>query len=108
MTRFVDPINCDNIDFVEAQLAAYLRDRDSVSDAWRLWFDEYLNGDASTAAALQSSPPPRRRSVFNPAFVNGKPDREHLETARLQDRIDQLGAPFACADTWRRNSIRSA
>ena len=86
MDPTIQRINCDNLQFVEQRLDDYLADPSSVSDSWRELFADV--GCSSAAAAH----PPRcpRRSVFNPASSNGITAEENLDSAQLQDRLDQI------------------
>lgn len=78
-------ISCYNTRFVEQRLAEYIRDPASAPEAWRRYFDQL---DQESFDATGVTPPQRRRSVFNPAPLDG--DQQHLGSARFQARVDQL------------------
>lgn len=84
-------LSCYNTRFAEQQLDNYLRDPASVAPAWRKWFEQ-MNGDVS--ARVASHPPTARRSVFNPASASAMTPGQHLASARMQDRVDQLITAF--------------
>lgn len=87
MPQAIDSLSCYNTRFVERCLQDYLLDPSSVSESWRKWFREL---DGAELLAPQPRPSHRRRSVFNPAAVNGAHARQHSESVRLQARVDQL------------------
>lgn len=84
-------LSCYNTHFAEQQLDNYLRDPTRVPAAWRKWFEQ-LNGEITTESA--SLPETKRRSIFNPASADGDSLRQHLASARMQDRVDQLVTAF--------------
>jgi 2-oxoglutarate dehydrogenase E1 component len=79
-----------NLGFIEELYARYLRDPASVSADWRRYFKQLGNGESSPPRLAPSFRP---SSVFNPPQRNGgagTADLRQLETALLQDRLDQL------------------
>ncbi len=84
--------NSLSLGFIEDLYAAFQRDPSSVSADWRRYFKSLGNGHGSPAR-VQQGPSFRPRSVFNPGGrgeASGATATRELETALLQDRVDQL------------------
>jgi 2-oxoglutarate dehydrogenase E1 component len=79
-----------NLEYLEALYAGYLRDHQSVPEAWRALFAGLRNGDDG-----QPRPGPsfRARSMFNPAPLPASsrpaPEMDPLQ-ASVRDRLNQL------------------
>lgn len=85
-------IGC-NLAYLEAQYLAYLRDRDSVSQEWR----DYWESDSRTGTDARSGDGERPReadlhSASQSLFAGARPTRP--SEAILQDRVDQLIRAF--------------
>src|SRR5213594_3814053 len=90
-----------NLSFVEGLYADYLRDPESVTPEWRVYFDNLGNGDGAPREATLG-PSFRPFSLFNPPNVTpgGASSVEPLLPARApqqtlssdvkQERVDQL------------------
>jgi 2-oxoglutarate dehydrogenase E1 component len=77
-----------NLEFAEAQLEAYLRDRNSVSPDWRDYFDELQVVDSGlTPESLQA--PFQAESIFHKS-TEVRVDPSTSDAVILQERLDQL------------------
>ena len=77
-----------NVEFAEAQLESYLRDRNSVSPDWRDYFDELQVVDSGlTPESLQA--PFQAESIFHKS-TEVRVDPSTSDAVILQERLDQL------------------
>ena len=84
-------LNSLSLGFVEEMYAAYQQDPASVSADWRRYFKSMANGNGSASPA-RLGPSFRPHSIFNPGGDRNDAGSAALEieTALLQDRVDQL------------------
>jgi len=81
-----------SVDYLEQLYEQYCRDRMSVSDDWRDYFDGLTEGNGRVEAE-SIGPSFAPTSIFNPHTSAGpvvEPGEEDLWIARLQERVDQL------------------
>jgi 2-oxoglutarate dehydrogenase E1 component len=89
-------VNSLSLGFIEEMYAAYQQDPASVSADWRRYFkalgNGHGNGHGRSALPTQLGPSFQPRSVFNPGGDSGGVNAaaREIETALLQDRVDQL------------------
>ncbi len=89
-------VNSLSLGFIEEMYAAYQQDPTSVSADWRRYFkalgNGHGNGHGRSALPTQLGPSFKPRSVFDPGGDSGAVHgaAREIETALLQDRVDQL------------------
>jgi 2-oxoglutarate dehydrogenase E1 component len=90
MNEVIHSTALDNLAYVEALYGRYLRDRQSVPEAWRAFFAGWHNG---ADGGGRTGPSFRARSVFNPgpipAVSRRGPSMDPLQ-ASVRDRLNQL------------------
>jgi len=90
MKKAVNSTGVNNLAYMDALYAGYLRDRNSVPEAWRDFFAGLRNG---SVAGGQLGPSFRARSLFNPGPVSvanrPAPEADRLQ-ASVRDRLNQV------------------
>jgi len=97
-----DPLNSQNLAFVEGMLEEYLRDPEAVDPDWRAYFESMggdkngdgagSNGNGQTNGRLRLGPSFTPSSIFNPPTPQPAvvaPGRG-FDMALLQERVDRL------------------
>jgi 2-oxoglutarate dehydrogenase E1 component len=90
MKEAINSTDVNNLAYVDALYARYLRDQQSVPEAWRDYFAGWRNGADGEA---KSGPSFRARSLFNPGPIQAAslpaPEADQLQ-ASVRDRLNQL------------------
>ena len=90
MKEAINSTGVNNLAYVDALYARYLRDRQSVPEAWRDYFAGLRNGSDERG---QLGPSFRARSLFNPGPIQAAsrpaPEADQLQ-ASVRDRLNQL------------------
>lgn len=84
-----NPLNGQNLAFIEEMYARYTEDPESVEGEWRTWFDEIHHQAGGNGQAARLGPSFSPSSLFNPPGGNGSADSLSPMAVR-QDKVDQI------------------
>ncbi|MFN3196987.1 MAG: 2-oxoglutarate dehydrogenase E1 component [Bradymonadia bacterium] len=87
-----NPLNGQNLAFIEALYAQYTADPSSVEPEWRAYFDDLhsQNGQPGSGQPARLGPSFTPTTVFNPPSNGGGAAPNISGVAERQDRVDQL------------------